>query len=129
MKLESETENEGLREYVKVLERVGYECGQLVRERWKLIALKSAIAKKRENTMGEQGKWLRIAYNDDMSVSLKKLRNFSGEMLRKSKRSMRRKSLLKISNEGESRKLKNRVGLKFPGNFSALFLKNIGKST
>ena len=52
-----------------------------------------------------------------------------GKMLRKSKRSMRRKSLLKISNEGESRKLKNRVGLKFPGNFSALFLKNIGKST
>jgi hypothetical protein len=42
---------------------------------------------------------------------------------------MRRKSLLKISNEGESRKLKNRVGLKFPANFSALFLKNIGKST
>ena len=106
MKRESETENEGLREYVKVLERVGYECGQLVRERWKLIALKSAIAKKRENTMGEQGKWLRIAYNDDMNVSLKKLRNFSGEMLRKSTRSMRRKSLLKISNEGESRKLK-----------------------
>jgi hypothetical protein len=29
-----------------------------------------------------------------------------GEMLRKSKWSMRRKSLLKISNEGESRKLK-----------------------
>ena len=104
MKRESETENEGLREYVKVLERVGYECGQLVRGRWKLIALKSAIAKKRENTMGEQGKWLRIAYNDDMNVSLKKLRNFS-EMLRKSKRSMRRKSLLKISNEGGSRKL------------------------
>jgi len=48
VKRESETENEGLREYVKVLERVGYECGQLVRERWKLIALKSAIAKKRE---------------------------------------------------------------------------------
>ena len=37
---ESETEKEGLREYVKVLERIGYECGQLVRERWKLIALK-----------------------------------------------------------------------------------------
>ena len=55
MKRESETEKEGLREYVKVLERVGYECGQLVRERWKLIALKSAIAKKRkkQNTMGE----------------------------------------------------------------------------
>ena len=46
MERESETEKEGLREYVKVMERVGYECGQLVRERWKLIALKSAIAKK-----------------------------------------------------------------------------------
>ena len=66
-----------------------------------------------------------------MSSSLKKLKEFSGggEMLRKPKSSMRRKSLLKISNEGESRKLKNRVGLKFPGNFSALFPKNIGKST
>ena len=46
MKRDRETENEGLHEYVKVMERVGYKCGQLVRERWKLIALKSAKAKK-----------------------------------------------------------------------------------
>ena len=78
MKRESETENEGLREYVKVLERVGYECGQLVRERWKLIALKSAIAKKRENTIGDQGKGLRISCNDDTRVSLKELKELSG---------------------------------------------------
>jgi hypothetical protein len=32
-------------------------------------------------------------------------KNSRGEMLRKPKSSMRRKSLLKISNEGESRKL------------------------
>ena len=50
----SETEKEGLREYVKVMERVGYECGQLVRERWKLNALKSAIAKKREKILWEK---------------------------------------------------------------------------
>ena len=56
-------------------------------------------------------------------------KNSRGEMLRKPMSSMKRKSLVKISNEAESRKLKNRVGLKFPGNFSALFLKNIGKST
>ena len=52
-----------------------------------------------------------------------------GKSLRKSKSSMRRKSLLKISNEVGSSKVKCRLGLKFPGKFSALFLKNIGKST
>ena len=75
MKRESETEKEGLREYVKVLERVGYECGQLVRERWKLIALKSAIAKKREKKYygRKQEKWLRIAGVDNKGASLKNL--------------------------------------------------------
>ena len=47
-----------------------------------------------------------MAADDDMSISLKKLRKNSwGEMLRKPRSSIRRKSLLKISNEGKSRKL------------------------
>ena len=40
VKRESETENEGLHENGKVLERVGYECGQLVRERGKMFVVK-----------------------------------------------------------------------------------------
>ena len=31
------------------------------------------------NTIGEQGKWLRISCNDDTRVSLKELKEFSGE--------------------------------------------------
>ena len=106
MKQKSETENEGLREYVKALERVGYECGQLVRERWKLIALKSAIAKKRENTGEEnQRRSWKITQRQREFFAEEAERILGGEMLRKPKSSMRRKSLLKISNEGESRKL------------------------
>jgi hypothetical protein len=58
VKRESETENEGIREDEKVLERVGYERGQPIRERGKIV---------REETV----RLLRIARNDNMSSSMK----------------------------------------------------------
>ena len=76
MKRESETEDEGIREDEKVLERVGYECGQPVRERGKIVCDKNAIVMERkknaeEKTREETVKLLRIARNDNMSSSMK----------------------------------------------------------
>jgi len=53
VKRESETEDEGIREDEKVLERVGYECGQPVRERGKIVCDKNAIVMVREKRRGE----------------------------------------------------------------------------
>ena len=50
MKRESETEDEGIHEDEKVLERVGYECGQPVRERGKIVCDKNAIVMERKKT-------------------------------------------------------------------------------
>ena len=55
---------------------------QLVRKRWELNGLKSAITKRAENTeektREETEKLLRIARNDNMSFLLKQLKEFSG---------------------------------------------------